>query len=53
MGQKCTEPECQYTFFYGKEDKKYELGAGSLYVRESYQQLRRYCLLVIVCRTQN
>jgi hypothetical protein len=47
-----TEPEGEYTFLYGKENDKYELGKGSfLCKRKSYQQLRALSLLVIGCHT--
>jgi hypothetical protein len=35
-----TEPAGEFTIFCGKENENYELGTGSSYVRESYQQLR-------------
>jgi hypothetical protein len=31
--------EKDYTFLYGKENEDHQLGTGSLYMRESYQQL--------------
>jgi hypothetical protein len=46
-----TAPAGEYTFFYGKENEKHELGPGFLYLRESYQQLRELSLLVIGCHT--
>jgi hypothetical protein len=36
-----TEPEGEYTFFYGRGIENLELGTGFLCIRESYQQLRR------------
>jgi hypothetical protein len=45
-----TEPASdEYTFFYGKGNEN--LGTGSLYIRESYQQFRGYSLLAIGCHT--
>jgi hypothetical protein len=45
-----TEPAEEYTFFYGKGNEN-QLHL-SLYIRESYQQLRGLTLLVIGCHTQ-
>jgi hypothetical protein len=50
-----TEPAGEYTFFYGKGTDFHELGTGFryrfLYIRESYQQLSGYSLLMTGCRT--
>jgi hypothetical protein len=46
-----TEPVGEYTFLYGKGNKNRELGTGFLCIRESYQQLRGFSLLVIGCHT--
>jgi hypothetical protein len=46
-----TAPAGEYTFCYGKENDKQEFGTGFLYIRESYEQLRGFCLLVIGCHT--
>jgi hypothetical protein len=36
---------------YGKGNENHELGTGFLYMRESYQQLRGFNLLVVGCHT--
>jgi hypothetical protein len=46
-----TERAGEYTFFYGKGNENYELGTNYSYIKETYQQLRRWCLLVIGCHT--
>jgi hypothetical protein len=46
-----TEPDGEYTFFYGKGNENHELGAVFLCIRESCQQLRGLSLLVIGCHT--
>jgi hypothetical protein len=46
-----TEPAGEYTFCYGKGNENHELGTGFLCIRESYQQLRGFSLLVIGCHT--
>jgi hypothetical protein len=44
-----TKPVGEYMFFYGKGNEYHEL--GTLCLRESFQQLREFSLLVIVCHT--
>jgi hypothetical protein len=44
-----TEQAEDYTFFYGEENKDHQLGKGSMYTRESYQQLREQRLLMTGC----
>jgi hypothetical protein len=46
-----TEPAGEHTFFYGKGTGNHELGTGFLCIRELYQQLKRWRLLVILCHT--
>jgi hypothetical protein len=36
-----TEQACECIFFNGKGNENHELGTGFLYIKESYQQLRR------------
>jgi hypothetical protein len=36
-----TEPAGEYTYFYGKGNENHQLGTVFLYIRESYQPLRR------------
>jgi hypothetical protein len=47
-----TEPAGEYTIFYGKRKENHELGTGFVYIRVSYEQLRKYCLLVTGCPTK-
>jgi hypothetical protein len=42
-----TEPAGEYTFFYEKWNEYHELGTVFSYVRESYQQLSGWSLLVM------
>jgi hypothetical protein len=43
-----TEPTGEYTYFYRKGNENHELCAGSPPpIKEPYQQLRGFCLLVI------
>jgi hypothetical protein len=51
MGGGGTESAGEYAFFYGKGKKNHKLGSGFLRIRESYQQLRGFNLLVIGCHT--
>jgi hypothetical protein len=44
-----TEPTGEYIFLYGKGIESHELGTSSLCIRESYQQLRGFSLLVVGC----
>jgi hypothetical protein len=46
-----TEPAGEYTFFYGKGNENH-IQVFLLFIRESYQQLRRLSLLVIGCHTK-
>jgi hypothetical protein len=49
----CTEPIGEYTFFYRKGNENHDFGTGFiLYIRESCQQLRGLCLLLIGCHTE-
>jgi exonuclease III len=44
-----TEQAEGYTLFYGQENGDHQLGTGFLYIRESYQQIGKWNLLVIGC----
>jgi hypothetical protein len=46
-----TEPEGEYTFFYGNGDENHELCTGFLFIRESHQQSRGLSWFVIGCHT--
>jgi hypothetical protein len=48
-GEGGTEPAGEYTIFYGKGNENHELGTNFSYIRESYQQLRGWSLLVMGC----
>jgi exonuclease III len=41
-----TERAEDYTFFYGQENEDHQLGTGFYVLRESYQRLREWSLLV-------
>jgi hypothetical protein len=41
MGGQWHRTRREYTLFYGKGTENHELGTGFLYIRESYQQLKR------------
>jgi hypothetical protein len=43
-----TEREEEYTFFYGKRSKNYQLGLGFLYISESLVVQRVECVRVRV-----
>jgi hypothetical protein len=46
-----TAPAGEYTFFYGRGMRTMNWVQFSLYIRESYQQLRGVSLLMIGCHT--
>jgi hypothetical protein len=45
-----TERAEDYTFFYGQGNGDHQLGTDCLYIRESYQRVGEWSLLVIGCR---
>jgi hypothetical protein len=45
-----TEPAQDYILFYGEGNGDHQLGASFSYIRESYQRLGEWSLLVIGCR---
>jgi exonuclease III len=45
-----TERAEGYTFFCGQGNGHHQLGTGFLYIRESYQPLGKWSLLVLGCR---
>jgi hypothetical protein len=48
----CTTPAGECTFCYGKENENHELSTVFSYIRESYQQIRGFSLLVTGCHTE-
>jgi hypothetical protein len=42
-----TERAEDYTFFYGEGNGDHQLGTGISYIRESYQRLGEWSLLVV------
>jgi hypothetical protein len=42
-----TKSAVKHTYPYGKRNENNEMGTGILYIRESYQQLRGFNLIVI------
>jgi hypothetical protein len=47
MGQGWHRTSSDYAFSYGKQHESHELGSSFSFIRESYQQLRGYSLLMI------
>jgi exonuclease III len=45
-----TERAEDYTFFYGEWNVEHQIGTDFSYIRESYQRLGEWSLLVIGCR---
>jgi hypothetical protein len=50
MGKGGTERAEDCTFLYGEGSGDHRLGTGFLYIRESYQRLGEWSLLVTGCR---
>jgi hypothetical protein len=48
-----TERAEDYTFFYGEGNGDHLLGSSILYIKESYQQLGEWSLLVTGCRIKH
>jgi hypothetical protein len=51
MGGQWHRTSRRINILYGNGNENHELGTGFLYIKKSYQQLRRLSLLVIGCHT--